>query len=86
MQQDQEHDHNRVGIFVNARKRWWNRRTITYSQVVELAFPPMYGSKEVFTVQYNHGPKEDREGLLAGGQRVKVVDGMVFDVTRTDKS
>jgi hypothetical protein len=73
-------------IIVNAQRKPWKEDTISYSQVIDLAFPPPHGSGEVFTVQYRHGPKENHQGTLADGQTVKVKSGMVFDVSRTDKS
>ncbi|MCW4013976.1 MAG: multiubiquitin domain-containing protein [Candidatus Bathyarchaeota archaeon] len=73
-------------LFVNAQKKEWYEAKINYSQVVELAFPPPHKNTEMFTVQYSRGPKENREGTLVEGQEVNVKSGMVFDVTRTDKS
>lgn len=79
-------DHRKFEIIVNARPRSWNEDTISYSQVVDLAFPPPHTPTEIFTVQYSRGPKENRQGTLVEGQAVPVKSGMVFDVTRTDKS
>ena len=77
---------NHFNIFINAKKYSWENETINYSQLVDLAFPPPHGEFEVFTVQYSKGPKENPEGTLVAGQKVKVKSGMVFDVTKTDKS
>ena len=73
-------------IIVNARPKAWTEETISYSQVVDLAFPPPHKPTEIFTVQYSHGPRENPQGTLVEGQSVRVKSGMVFDVTRTDKS
>ena len=73
-------------IIVNARPKAWNEEKISYSQVVELAFPPPHKPTEIFTVQYSHGPKENPQGTLVVGKSVDVKSGMVFDVHRTDKS
>lgn len=81
---EQHPDH--YNIFVNAKRNSWKDKTINYSQVVDLAFPPPHGPNEIFTVQYSRGPKENREGTLVEGQEVEIKSGMVFDVTRTDKS
>ena len=78
--------HRSFEIIVNAQRKPWNEDTITYSQVVDLVFPPPHKDTEVFTVQYSRGPRENPQGTLAEGQTVKVKSGMVFDVTRTDKS
>ncbi len=80
------HDNKQFKIIVNAKPKSWNEEIISYSQVVDLAFPPPHKETEVFTVQYGHGPKENPQGTLVDGQKVEVKDGMVFSVTRTDKS
>lgn len=86
MQKENEQCSRHFEIFVNARRHLWKDKTINYSQVVGLAFPPPYGPNEIFTVQYSRGPKENREGTLVEGQEVEIRSEMVFDVTRTDKS
>lgn len=73
-------------IIVNGKPKPWYEETINYSQVVDLAFPPPHKPTEVYTVQYSHGPKENREGTLVEGQSATIKSGMIFDVTRTDKS
>ena len=73
-------------IIVNARKKTWDEDRINYWQVVNLAFPGEHKPTEIFTVQYSHGPPENRSGTLVDGQSVKVKNEMIFDVTRTDKS
>jgi hypothetical protein len=79
-------EHKRFEIIVNGQRKPWDEETISYSQVVNLAFPPPHSSTEFFTVQYSRGPKENPQGTLVDGQSVKVKSGMVFDVTRTDRS
>ena len=72
-------------IFVNAKDHLWNEKTISYSQVVDLAFPT-HKDTAMFTVQYSRGPKENSQGTLVNGQQVSVEKDMRFDVTPTDKS
>lgn len=76
----------RLEILVNGNPKYWKDETISYSQAVDLAFPPPRKGSEMFTVQYSRGPRDNPQGTLVNGQDVKVVDGVVFDVTRTDKS
>ena len=73
-------------IIVNGKPKPWHEDTINYSQVVDLAFPPPHRTTEIFTVQYSHGPKDDSQGTMVEGQSVTIKSGMIFDVTRTDKS
>jgi hypothetical protein len=76
----------RYEIIVNGRPRPWDKETISYDEVVVLAFPPPHDPNSVFTVQYSHGPKENPQGTLVQGQSVKVKSGMRFDVTQTNRS
>ena len=73
-------------IIVNGKPKPWHGDTISYLQVVDLAFPPPHKPTEVFTVQYSHGPKDDPQGTMVEGQSTTIKSGMIFDVTRTDKS
>lgn len=79
-------ENRRFELIVNGKPKPWNESTISYSQVVDLAFPQSHKPTEVFTVQYSHGPQENRQGTLVEGQKVNIKSGMIFDVTRTDKS
>ena len=72
-------------IIVNAQKRTWDKKEISYSEVVDLAFPG-HSPSDMFTVQYSKGPHENPQGTLAPGQSVQVKSGMVFVVTQTIKS
>lgn len=83
---DHGHDHQ-VTIIVNARQKKWSEKEISFEQVVKLAFPtPPPGENIVCTVTYRKGEGHKPEGTLTEGERVKVKDGMIFNVTATDKS
>ena len=79
-------ERRRYEIIVNGKPKSWDEVSISYIQVVDLAFPPPHKPTEVFTVQYSHGLEGHREGTLVEGQTVPIKGGMIFDVTRTDKS
>lgn len=78
----------RVTIIVNGRERSWPKNTeISYEEVVRLAFEnPPTGDDVQITVQYTRGEGHKPSGTLVEGQSVKVKDGMVFDVTATNRS
>lgn len=80
---DKGPDH--FNLIINGRPTRWENKRISFSEVVSLAFPPPHKDTEFFTVQYSRGP-ENSQGTLIDGQDVEVKSGMVFDVTRTDKS
>ena len=77
-----------VTIIVNTREKNWDKHEkITYEQVVGLAFGT-YSDDEniVYTVTYSQGDNLNKEGSLVKSESVKVKEGMIFNVTQTDKS
>jgi hypothetical protein len=77
----------KVTIIVNARPREWAGRTISFEQVVPLAFNPVRTEPFIlYTVMYSRGPKANPEGELVAGSSVLVKNRMVFLVTETDRS
>jgi Multiubiquitin len=87
-----ENDHFHIGrpeftIVVNGRKKLVAKRRLSFDRVVALAFDPVpTGPDVMFTITYRHGPKQNPEGTLTQGGTVKIKDGMIFNVTTTDKS
>lgn len=82
---DQRHE---VTIVVNGRKKEVAGKQISYTEVVNLAFDnnPPSGPYIVITVTYRKGPGPRPDGELEQGETVKIKDGMIFNVTATDKS
>jgi hypothetical protein len=77
----------KVTIIVNARPRQWAGRTISFEQVVPLAFNPVRTEPFIlYTVMYSRGPKANPEGELVAGNSVLTKNRMVFLVTETDRS
>ena len=85
-EKQKEHD-KEVTIIVNTREKTWNKKEISYEEVIVLAFGS-YSNDEnvVYTVTYSKGPDSHHEGSLVKGGIVKVKDGMIFNVTQTNKS
>lgn len=76
-------------IIVNTRSYPWDRRSITFEDVVKLAYPDHAQddpNTTIYTVKYRCGDASDPEGTLVAGERLKVRCGMVFDVDRTNRS
>lgn len=74
-------------VLVNGRAKIVTTDELTFGQILELAFDPVpSGPNWVFTVSYRRGDGHKPEGTLKPGESVKVKDGMIFDVTATDKS
>jgi len=88
-----EHDQKDVGhkksitIIVNGQEKVVEKEELSYEEVVALAFnPPPTGDNILITIVYRRGQGDKPEGSLLPGGTVKVKDGMIFDVTATDKS
>ena len=81
---NQEREFN---IIVNGRPKVHDRRGISFEKVVELAFGKSGNDgRTVYTVTYSKGPRKNPKGTLAQGEVVRVKNGMIFNVTPTDKS
>ncbi len=75
-----------ITIIVNARPKPVEKEEISFEEIIRLAYDnPPSGPNWVFTVTYHRG-HGNKEGSLHPTETVKAKDGMVFDVTATDKS
>ncbi|MBT7486468.1 MAG: hypothetical protein HN578_08395 [Rhodospirillales bacterium] len=84
---DEPGDKKDVMIIVNGRENTVSKADLTSDQLVKLAFDdPPTGEFICFTITYRKGQGNKPEGTLAEGEIVKVKDGMIFNVTATDKS
>ena len=76
-----------VTIVVNGTQKTVAKDDLAFDEVVRLAFEtPPYGENTLFSITYRRGHGNKPEGILAPGESVKVKEGMIFDVTATDKS
>ena len=83
---DQAPGHNKTTtIIINGRQFEVTGNRISYSEVVQLAFPNDQPSDTIeYTVAYAnpHG----KDGTLVEGQSVHIKEGMIFNVTKTNRS
>lgn len=94
MEKNEQNDHGKkedhkkdIIIIVNTREKTWDEKEISYEQVVELAFGTYTDHPDiVYTITYSKGPDSHHEGSLVKGRSVHVKNGMIFNVTKTDKS
>lgn len=83
----EDHDAKITDIVVNGQKKDVAGKEIGYRDVVAIAFENPWGNPNIiYTVTYTRGQDDKPQGTLVDGQSVKVKKGMVFNVTRTDKS
>lgn len=77
--------HTDLTLYVNTVPVTWERPHISYDELVKLAFPdgPFDGNVR-YSITWTK--PDGSEGALLRGGKVKVVDGMRFDVRNTDKS
>lgn len=76
-----------ITLIVNARPKPWNKRTISFEEVVVLAFGSYDPNpNRVYTVTYSNGVPPKTEGTMVRGQVISVKDKTNFDVSATDKS
>lgn len=74
-------------LIVNSRPRTVNASTVTFEQVVQLAFPGQHEPNVVFSMTYRHAASTPHSGELGTGGSVEVKKkGTVFNVTRTVQS
>lgn len=74
-------------IIVNGRQKVVAAKELSFAEIVVLAFDnPPSGPNILFTVTYRRGEGNKPEGTLVEGETVKIKDGMIFNVTATDKS
>lgn len=72
-------------IIVNGRLREVTGKSISYRDVIQLAFPDDQSNDAIeYTVAYAnpHG----KDGTLVEGQTTHIKEGMIFNVTKTNRS
>lgn len=87
-EKDKSKPEKTVTIIVNGRqKEVAKKEELSFDEVVNLAYDnnPPSGPNVVITVTYSKGV-DGKQGSLVKGGAVKVKDGMIFNVTATDKS
>lgn len=76
-----------ITIIVKGKPFPWDKPQICFEDVIKLAFGKYVDSPTmVYTVGYEDGPKENREGSMLKGDCVFVKNKMIFHATATDKS
>ena len=77
-----------ITVIVNGREKEVPKRDkLTFDELIALAFDnPPQGEFICFTITYRKGPRPKREGTVPEGGAVRPKEGMIFNVTATDKS
>jgi Multiubiquitin len=75
-------------LIVNGQRKLWAEPKISFEQITHLAFPDPAPPNIVitYTVEYEDGPRRNREGSMTAGKSVYVKNEMIFHVTETGRS
>ncbi|MBT2530429.1 multiubiquitin domain-containing protein [Streptomyces sp. ISL-99] len=74
-------------IVVNGQERTVDSGTLSFDEVVRLAFDPVpTGPYVLITVGFRHADQKPAQGTLTAGNSVKIKNRTVLNVTATDKS
>ena len=74
-------------IIVNGRQKVTKAKELSFDDVVRLAFDDaIFNDVTIYTITFKRGHGDKPEGTLVEGESVKVKEGMIFNVARTDKS
>lgn len=82
-------DDKTFSIIINGRSTAVpvERDELSFDELVDLAFDdPARGPQIVFTITFRKGGGRIQEGELDEGQKLKLRDGTIINVTRTDQS
>ena len=76
-----------VTIIINGREFEVEKKKISFEEVVSLSFEE-YSPNEntAYTVSYSKGEDKKPKGQIVAGDNVMVKEGMIFNVSRTNKS
>ncbi len=79
--------HRDIPIIVNGRLKDWHQKTISFKELVVLAFGIVSDNPNTcYTITYSRGHGHKPNGSLVEGEVIKVKPKMIFNVSATDKS
>lgn len=74
-------------IIINGRPKEVAAKDLSFVEIVRLAFDDaVFNDVTIYTITFKRGHGDKSEGTLVEGESVKVKEGMIFNVARTDKS
>jgi len=76
-----------VEFRVNGTRHHTSEKYLTFDEIVAFAFGANpQGGNITYTITYRKGHGNSPEGDIKPGGKVRVKEGMIFNVTKTDKS
>lgn len=73
-------------IRVNGEEKVWAKDTISFEEVIYLAFSCIDNENTAYTVTYSNGPRKNPKGSMVKGDIVFVKSKMNFNVATTNRS
>lgn len=73
-------------IIINGRRITSSEHKLTYDQILQLAKIPEEGLNALYIITFERGPHGNSEGTVSAGASIVIKDGMVFNVSTTNKS
>lgn len=85
---DKNEKEKEITIIVNTREKRVTQKELTFAEIIALAYDnPPTGADVMFTVTYRRGDGNKPEGtLVKTDSPLKLKDGMIINVSATDKS
>jgi len=81
----ENHGKDKKKIIIDGTLYDWDKDQISFEEVISLRFGK-YDPSMTYTLSYEDGPKENREGVLKAGQSVFIKNKMIFHATAGIKS
>lgn len=84
---NKEKKKKQVTIIINGREFEVEKKKISFEEIVQLGLGEYNPSENTaYTVSYSKGEDKKPKGQLVIGDKVMVKEGMIFNVSRTNKS
>uniref|UniRef100_UPI003217517B multiubiquitin domain-containing protein n=1 Tax=uncultured Draconibacterium sp. TaxID=1573823 RepID=UPI003217517B len=81
----ENHGKDTKKILIEGTLYEWAEEMISFAQVITFRYGS-YDPSKTYSVSYEDGPKENREGVLKAGQSVYIKNKMIFHATGGYKS
>jgi len=76
-----------VSFWVNGTEKTLKKGKYTFADIVRLAFPTaVFGGNKCYTVGWDQGPRNQEAGELFEDAKLRIIEGIIIDVSATDKS
>jgi len=73
-------------IIVNGRRITTSEHKLTYDQILQMAKIPEGGQTTLYIITFERGTHGNSEGTISLGGSIVIKEGMVFNVSTTNKS